>query len=438
MTQKSRSDTVFLNSLDGFEFEELCARIYRQLGYRVENIQSTGDEGRDLVLNPPGGETIVVECKHWSKGTVGRPVLQKLHSAMLTYPAKRGAVITTGSFAKQALAYVDKVAEEIQLIDLPKLRALAATAGINLVTESGSIPLMFYPVGSNKAIKERLNRAVFSKLISSPATAASLFDIKDRDVTWCSAYLIRYSVNQDFSTSVGLIHREKVSNETLLVDAEDGSLFWHQVANLLKSTRADEINSVPQSIRATDMPPFVLGAAEIKATAKEHIRDMHTTVVSYQGRNNQTYRKECVPTNKYISLDHITQVYVPEQVVRLTALKSRYSLGFVEGDRDLVMMKQIDLKCRHCGQHTSAALHQASEFLSILGQGLRAQICNTCGAVTHPAAWQFPHAFRCASCEKTICRKCAYWTPKLVLFKRILCDVCAKTLPSGAARQIAG
>ena len=436
MTQ-SRPDTVFLDSLDGFEFEDLCARIYRELGYRVENIQSTADEGRDLVLKSPDGETIVVECKHWSKGTVGRPVLQKLHSAMLTYPAKRGAVITTGSFAKQALTYIDKVSEDIQLIDLSKLRALAANAGIKLVTGKDSAPLMVYPVGSDKAIKRRLDQAVFNKLTSSPKPASEIFDIKAHDVTWKPAYFIRYSVNQDFSTSVGLLHRERAANETLLIDAEDGSRFWERVANLLKSSRASEISSVPQFGGSVNLPPFVLGATEVKTKAKEHIRDLHTTVVRYQGRNNQTYQKECVPTNKYISLDHITQVYVPQQVVRLAALQSHYSLSFVEGDKDLVIgAKRLDLKCPHCGQHTSGEMGQASETLSTLGQDIRAQICNVCGAITHPAAWMFPHSFRCASCRKTLCRDCAYWVPKLALFKRIICDDCVGSHPVGAARRL--
>jgi restriction endonuclease Mrr len=49
---------------------------------------------------------IVVECKH--TGTVGRPVVQKLHSAIATFEfdgPKRGMVVTTGRFTNPAQEY---------------------------------------------------------------------------------------------------------------------------------------------------------------------------------------------------------------------------------------------------------------------------------------------------------------------------------------------
>ena len=436
MTQQRDAKTVFLDSLDGFEFEELCARIYRQLGYRVENIQSTGDEGRDLILNSPDGDTIVIECKHWSKGTVGRPVVQKLHSAMLTYPAKRGAVITTGSFAKQALAYIGKVSEDIQLIDLPKLRALALQAGINLIAGSDSMPLMVCPVSSEGALARQLDKALFSKLVSSPAEAGNLFSIQDRRLIWDPAYLIRYSINQDFSTSVGLIHRTNVPDGSLLIGAEDGTEFLDQIVDLLEASHLGNAFDAHDNNGTTDKPPFVLGATEIKEAAKECIQKLHTKVVHYQGRNGQQYQKVCVPTKKYISLDDMAQVYIPIQEVGLAALESQYDLGVIEGDLDFFCLTPPDLKCGYCGQQTSGMQRADSGFLSALGHSLRAQICNTCGAITHVAAWFLPHSFRCASCRKTICRNCAYWVPKLALLKRILCDECAESLPSGVARRL--
>ena len=51
---------------------------------------------------------IVVECKH--TGTVGRPVIQKLHSAIATFDfdgPKRGMVVTTGRFTSPAQEYAD-------------------------------------------------------------------------------------------------------------------------------------------------------------------------------------------------------------------------------------------------------------------------------------------------------------------------------------------
>ena len=52
---------------------------------------------------------VVVECKH--TGSVGRPVVQKLHSAIATYDydgPKRGMVVTTGCFTGPAEEYADR------------------------------------------------------------------------------------------------------------------------------------------------------------------------------------------------------------------------------------------------------------------------------------------------------------------------------------------
>jgi hypothetical protein len=41
----------------------------------------------------------VAECKYWPEGTVGRPVIQKLHSAVDTWPnAQKGMVLRQEHF----------------------------------------------------------------------------------------------------------------------------------------------------------------------------------------------------------------------------------------------------------------------------------------------------------------------------------------------------
>lgn len=81
---------VALDSMDGFEFEHFCGRLLETLGYgRVETIGSVADAGRDLIVHSREGK-IVVECKHHPNGVIGRPVVQKLHSAVITEGAIGG------------------------------------------------------------------------------------------------------------------------------------------------------------------------------------------------------------------------------------------------------------------------------------------------------------------------------------------------------------
>ena len=97
---------VLLDGMDGFEFQRFVAHLFEKLGYgHTDMILTTNDGGQDIVMHSHGGDMIVIECKHHPKGTIGRPALQKLHSAVVTANAKRGFLVTTGHFSQQAIAY---------------------------------------------------------------------------------------------------------------------------------------------------------------------------------------------------------------------------------------------------------------------------------------------------------------------------------------------
>lgn len=98
----SAEASVFLDKMSGFEFEDLIADILTRLELgKVEKVLYTQDGGRDILVRSPNG-LIVVECKHHPKGSIGRPVVQKLHSAVITSKALKGILVTTGHFTKEA------------------------------------------------------------------------------------------------------------------------------------------------------------------------------------------------------------------------------------------------------------------------------------------------------------------------------------------------
>jgi len=101
------SKAALLDDLSGFEFEDLMEDVFRNLGYEnVRQARRTADEGRDILMEEVVDgrrRAIVVECKHTD--SVGRPVVQKLHSAVSTFDfdgPKRGMVVTTGTFTSPA------------------------------------------------------------------------------------------------------------------------------------------------------------------------------------------------------------------------------------------------------------------------------------------------------------------------------------------------
>ena len=87
---------------------------------------------------------IVVECKHRAK-LIGRPVVQKLHSAFIAEKAAAGMVISTSGFSAEAEEYefsepqtadvlgaIGRVWGRIILVDLAELQKLADAAGIRM------------------------------------------------------------------------------------------------------------------------------------------------------------------------------------------------------------------------------------------------------------------------------------------------------------------
>ncbi len=124
LTAQSRTGAAMLEHLGSREFEEYCQLLLTCL-YRckVELTKRTGDEGRDLLVHKPTGLE-VVECKHWPDGTVGRPAVQKLHSATLTVNSRQAAIITTGRFSKEAEIYAKNLGDvKIELIDAFEARS---------------------------------------------------------------------------------------------------------------------------------------------------------------------------------------------------------------------------------------------------------------------------------------------------------------------------
>jgi len=136
------SDAELLDDLSGFEFEDVMEDVFRNLGYEnVRQADRRADEGRDVLMEEVVDGTrraIIVECKHTD--TVGRPVVQKLHSAIATFDfdgPKRGIVVTSGRFTGPAQEYVDRLRtrndpHQIELIDGTDLREIAEEVGLDL------------------------------------------------------------------------------------------------------------------------------------------------------------------------------------------------------------------------------------------------------------------------------------------------------------------
>ncbi len=201
--------TVHLDHMDGFEFEELCKEIIEKTGFpRVERTPAVGDEGRDLIIHDDYG-LIFVECKHHPNSSIGRPDLQKLHSALITGGAVQGWFITSGRFAGPAVKHVKKLSPPITLIDRQMLFDMANKVGMELVIGGKTGTMYSYPIVSDDQFKWNLGAHLKTFLNSSPHEIPNMLDLRERAITMKPIFAIDYRVDSSFRTSIGLIHRER-------------------------------------------------------------------------------------------------------------------------------------------------------------------------------------------------------------------------------------
>jgi restriction system protein len=114
-----------LSTLTPESFEEFVAELFEALGYAVETVGGSSDEGADLRLRRDG-LLAVVQCKYHKRGVVGSPVLQKFLGTIHHTLSHKGFFVTTSTFSLSA----EKFAAEhpIELVDGPRLIELVNQA----------------------------------------------------------------------------------------------------------------------------------------------------------------------------------------------------------------------------------------------------------------------------------------------------------------------
>jgi restriction endonuclease Mrr len=365
-----------LDELSGYEFEDLMEDVFRNLGYEnVRQAARSADEGRDILMEEVVDGTrraVVVECKH--TGSVGRPVVQKLHSAIATYDydgPKRGMVVTTGRFSGPAEEYAQRLRNNddpypIELVDGTDLREIADDIGLDLY--NGRIEIL---------CSESLRPYERPGTVDAPVRAA-FRDIDNIDsdevpsphasVTFNPIVTITAEVNAVFETSVGVIHRiddrsrfvayagrgqPEITNSTVRTLVTENR---HATIDL-EERRAD-LREVFDDI---DEGRFGQTQTEYKEWAVDRLQKRHTTTVTYTGDNNVTYNKTCEPKQSDISIQSIDPVYLPQIRQTVTLQSYSYPYEYYAAGPSRATIEDGIHRCVHCdtaggdGQYTYCA-----------------------------------------------------------------------------------
>jgi len=105
-------------------FERLVVELLVAMGYggsladAGQAIGRTGDGGIDGIIKEDklGLDVVCLQAKRWS-GTVGPATVREFAGSMEAYRARKGVLMTTSLFSKEAREYVNRIERKIVLID---------------------------------------------------------------------------------------------------------------------------------------------------------------------------------------------------------------------------------------------------------------------------------------------------------------------------------
>lgn len=368
---------IDLETLNGEDFERLCQEIFTDYyGLPVEITPLVGDGGKDLIIH--GDQTIYVECKH-HKASIGRPVVQKLHSAMVTDWVQKGIIVTTGTFSPEAKSHVKHNNLPIELIDGKKLESMAMQVGIELYFGYNvNIPEEIIVKPSGDEIKNLID-SILSHIKTSPKTIKEIYLPLKRVTNYKTYYVVDYVIKQEFYNS---------KKDQLLYDIDDTGNVILEINSLAPIDHAME--QFYSKAKFVDVKEDIISPKyEIKHTRLEvedctHslVRDKYSTEIAYTTTNNQNRTKKIIPTKNHIQLSNIRIIHIPSISLDYSLMGRKFHNDFWYNGYSFSIVE--DFKCEICNNTMQ-----------------RIFFCNDCKKVVCAN-----HQTVCTICGKTLCSEC--------------------------------
>ena len=107
-----------LKRMDPFKFETYVAKLYKSMGYSVQQTKRTGDGGKDIVATKDG-QTYYIECKRYSRPISSNKMRDFVGACVLGGKEVKGIYVTTSDFTNDAKSAAKRIG--IQMVDGNKL-----------------------------------------------------------------------------------------------------------------------------------------------------------------------------------------------------------------------------------------------------------------------------------------------------------------------------
>jgi restriction system protein len=125
-------------------FERLVVRLLTVMGYggsladAGSALGRSGDGGIDGEIKEDklGLDRIYIQAKRWGSTTVGSPEVRDFIGALAGKKARKGVLITTSKFSRDAIASASNLEKNVILVDGDRLSELMFEYGLGVTTES--------------------------------------------------------------------------------------------------------------------------------------------------------------------------------------------------------------------------------------------------------------------------------------------------------------
>ena len=392
---------IDLENMSGGDFETLCKEIFSKY-YKVEVEQTAlvGDGGKDLIIRTP--VPIYVECKH-HRNTIGRPVVQKLHSAMTTDFVKKGIVVTTGKFSPQAIEHVRINNLPIELIDGDQLGRMAESVGIKLYFgyDVNIAEYIVVPKTDDEISKIFWNQ-MGASIKTAPAGIQDYVRITSISHYATPFYCYDFILKQDFTNQ---------KKDRLYMSLNEHGKFLLEFDTLRPAK-----GPMPDYVRRAHMVPLSETEWEVSAPVDSHIRvdieasayegiiEAFTTEVSYRTNKGDKRVKKIVPSKSHIQLSNLRIVY--------------YGQTFVSADFG---GRSIEASTQPETGH-QLKIRFATEFQP--DPSNPAIICDKCRKI-----YRAKEGKTCNVCGRILCKDCSLKYKTGLLSSAPICEICAKEHP---------
>ena len=395
--------TFNIDTLSGYDFEDLVARIMKKAGYHdIVLTPKSNDKGKDIIMRFEDNNKsypVVVECKH--QNFVGRPVVQKLQGAMLHEKKNsefiKGIIVTSGKFSPTVDEYIKEINKDysstmkIELIDGKRLKKLCEKHDIIIL--NGKIQII-----TNNSVDflegKEVENQIFKEFHQIIGHKDDLLKFQSKTIFY-PCYYMKYDVDSEFCTSVGCVNTIQKSGEEIFLDG----MKEEKINETLKQHFfGNGFPSIIQTKRNKDKKiiPFEFTERDIEDIAFEMIIDENTEDVKYYGKNNVGYTKRCKPHPRDIELSDTKAIYLPKIINQIKIKDQNYLQEIFSNKHNLLYDKDEFNQCKSC-KRSSTIFNSHLYF------------CKTCGRVL------CSYHKRLDAVDKTpVCLRCAF-KKKLIL-----------------------